>query len=227
MKDINDFIVYLNDNFVNKGGEFINNDHKAIWEKSYLPSQEKKAKEFNLDENTKKLAFNTLIDRGRLIKEIYEFFNCKDFCEIGTAEGYQHFIMADVISKIPNSKSISYSCDIRDVREKSLSKKYDAQTEFVLGTSKELAELITEKSTKLDLIWVDGDHRSGAVLKDLIRLARVQSKNCIWVFDDFNDRFGSYNELQFIASLGKSITLNMGITASGKPNTVLIVQGVI
>ena len=224
MKNLNDFILHLNNTISEKNGMFFCKNHKKIWELSYLPSQENKAKEFNLPEEIKTKAFNTLINRGRIIAELFEYFDFKTFCEVGTAEGYQHFIIADQLKK-NETKEKSYTCDIRDVRNKNLLKEYEDNCEFILGTSKELAKHINNKNKKIDLFWIDGDHRNGAVLKDVLRLTKVQSKNCIWVFDDFNKRFGSFNELQFLSLLENSVVINMGITASGQPNSILLIQG--
>jgi hypothetical protein len=62
-------------------------------------------------------------------------------------------------------------------------------------------------------------------LTDVIRLSKNQSKDSIWIFDDFNKRFGSYQELQFLASLSENYLITLGPTASGKPNNMLIVAG--
>ena len=59
------------------------------------------------------------------------------------------------------------------------------------------------------------------------RLAKVraQSKNAIWLFDDFNKRFGIYEEINFLSNFNQSHSLSLGPTASGKPNNMLILSG--
>jgi len=225
VRDIDAFFEKEDLTYLNNVTDFFYN-HENIWKTAYLPSQERKSLQFNLSEDLKSKAFSTLINRGRLILDLFKYFDCKNFCEVGTAEGYQSYLIADYL-KSEKIQGKSYSCDIRDVRNEKLKEEFQQQTCFVSGTSKEVSEKIIEDKNKIDLFWIDGDHRSGAVLKDLIRLAKVQAENCVWVFDDFDQRFGIYNELNFISTLGKSYKVPMGITASNNPNTILIVQGVI
>ena len=88
-----------------------------------------------------------------------------------------------------------------------------------------MSEKILSEGQKIDMFWIDGDHRSAAVINDVIRMAKTQSDNCIWVFDDFNERFGAYQELKWLSGFGPSHQLSLGPTASGKPNNMLIFQG--
>ena len=89
-----------------------------------------------------------------------------------------------------------------------------------------MPEKIIKDKNKIDLFWIDGSHDSGAVLQDVIRLARVQSDNCIWIFDDFNDRFGCYNELDYLSKFfSNAYKFDLGITGKKKKNSILIIQG--
>ena len=54
----------------------------------------------------------------------------------------------------------------------------------------------------------------------------VSSVELALAVDDFNERFGIHQELQWLSNFGPSHSLSLGPTASGKPNNMLIVQGV-
>lgn len=196
--------------------------HKTIWDVAYKPTQLKKSKESNLSPEQEALAFKTLIKRGIFVKELFSYFGYKNFAEVGTAEGYQFYVMANYLAT-NNIDGVSYSCDIRDVRTKEFVEKYNSV--FVPGNSKNMANQILKDQRKIDLFWIDGNHSKGAVLHDIIRLAKTQNHNCVWIFDDYNSRFGAYNEIKFISKFSTSYTIDMGITASGKPNSIMILQG--
>lgn len=220
MKSIQDFFEKTDFSYLNASQAFDKKDYQAIWEDVYLPSQQKKVFDNKLNESDKIKAFNGLSKRGYFLCQLYDFFECKNVAEVGTAEGFQFFSFCHHIGK----RGHIYSCDIRDVRNKKYAEKYNNNT-FVNGTSKEMSNKILDDKRNIDLFWIDGAHHNTAVLNDVIRLSKTQSENPIWVFDDFNERFGAFGELQFISKLSSSYTISLGPTASGKPNTTLIMQG--
>lgn len=223
MKSMNDFFESLDRDFLSNQNN-LEKEYRKIWEDVYLPSQRKKAIENSIEESVKLQAFNGLSKRGKLLCKIYDFFDCKNVAEVGTAEGFQFFTFCDHIKRSNKSGKV-YTCDIRDVRNKNYYEKYESVGRFTLGTSKEMSEAIKEEKEEIDLFWIDGAHHNSAVLSDVIRLTKVQSKNAIWIFDDFNERFGSYQELQFLASFCENYVFSLGPTASGKPNNMLILKG--
>ena len=79
----------------------------------------------------------------------------------------------------------------------------------------------------MDLFWIDGAHDHYSVVHDIMMLAKCSSKNAIWVFDDFDKRFGCYNDIRCaIAAADDHIILNLGQTASGNPNVIVIARGI-
>ena len=122
-------------------------------------------------------------------------------------------------------KGNCYTCDIRDVRHPKYTEEFNTNCFFTLGDSRLMSDAILEKNNKIDLFWIDGNHSVGGVLHDVIRLSKTQSTNCIWVFDDFNERFGAHNEIGFLSKFGKSVSFEMGITGSGSKNTIMILEG--
>jgi len=217
MKSIKNFIETFDHNNLS-----MKDDHELIWDIAYRPTQIIKSTTNNLTPEQQTLAFNTLIKRGIFIKELFSYFECKNFAEVGTAEGYQFYVMSNHQST-NKIDGVSYSCDIRDARSKDFVEKYNSV--FVHGNSKDMANRILQDERKIDLFWIDGNHSKGAVLYDVIRLSKTQNKNCVWVFDDYNRRFGAYNEIKFLSKFSESYNIDMGITASGMPNSIMILQG--
>tara|TARA_X000001382_G_C3174319_1_gene180578 strand:+ start:2534 stop:3211 length:678 start_codon:yes stop_codon:yes gene_type:complete len=223
MKNISEFFESINPDFLSVDSK-LEARYDKIWKDVYLPSQRKKIFENNISEDVKIQAFNGLSKRGKFLCDIYDYFKCKNIAEVGTAEGFQFFTFCDHIEQGKASGKV-YTCDVRDVRSKKYSEKYQKTGLFTLGTSKEMSEKIIDDKEEIDLFWIDGAHHNSAVLTDVIRLSKNQSKDAIWIFDDFNKRFGSYQELQFLASLSENYLITLGPTASGKPNNMLIVAG--
>ena len=223
MKDIDSFFENFDFTYLSVD-EQIEEPYSKLWNEIYKPSQEKKSRENALTQQQKLEAYNGLSKRGKFLCQIYDFFDCKNIAEVGTAEGYQFFTFCDHLKRNAQDAKV-YTCDIRDVRNKDYIGKYENIENFVLGTSKEMAEKIIDDQKSIDLFWIDGAHDTTAVLHDVIRLAKTQSRNPVWVFDDFNERFGIYQELQYLLKFGKSHSLSLGPTASGKPNDMLIVTG--
>tara|TARA_B100000035_G_C20893440_1_gene506050 strand:+ start:214 stop:879 length:666 start_codon:yes stop_codon:yes gene_type:complete len=217
-KSISNFFENTDFEYLNVGKE-IEEKYVKIWEDVYKPSQDKKIIENNIDEDTKNKAFNGLSKRGKFLCDLATFFDVKNIAEVGTAEGYQFYSFS------LNENFKVYTCDVRDVRNKDYKNKFK-NSDFTLGNSKEMSKKILEDNNEIDMFWIDGAHHGSAVLYDVIALAKTASKNAIWVFDDFNERFGAFNEINFIKSMGdESYVLSLGPTASGKPNNMLILRG--
>ena len=221
MKTIQDFLQKTDFSYLDISNTFDKKDYNDIWKDLYLPSQEKKAKENNLSEIEKNKAFNGLSKRGYFLCQLFDFFECKNIAEVGTAEGFQFYTFCHHLKQNGNV----YTCDIRDVRKKSYIEKYKNGT-FVNGTANEMSKVILGDNNKIDFFWIDGGHHNSAVLFDVIKLSKTQSSNAIWVFDDFNERFGAYNEIKFLSQIAEeSSVVSLGPTASGKKNTMLILRG--
>jgi len=223
MKTIEDFFKSYNFEYLSQASK-LEEPYVSLWNELYRPSQEKKIIENNVSEEVKLKAFNGLSKRGKFLCDIYDFFECKNIAEVGTAEGYQFFTFCNHIQKKETDCKV-YTCDIRDVRNNTYINKYGNIENFVAGTSKEMADKIISDENKIDLFWIDGAHTTSAVLYDVLRLAKTQSKNAIWLFDDFNKRFGIYEEINFLSNFNQSHSLSLGPTASGKPNNMLILSG--
>lgn len=228
---LGDYVKTIDSFFENNNFDYLEiensleEDYYKIWEDVYKSSQLKKSQEFQLSKEQEILAFNGISKRGKFLCQICEYFNVKNIAEVGTAEGFQFFTFSHFKQKNKIEGKV-YSCDIRDVRNKNYISKYD-NNYFVLGNSHELAKQIQKNNDKIDLFWIDGNHDSSAVLFDLIKLSKIQSSNAIWLFDDFDERFGSFNELNFIGKISEeSRVFSLGPTSSGNPNNVLIAKGI-
>ena len=56
--------------------------------------------------------------------------------------------------------------------------------EFVSGTSLELTALCASRNTMIDFAFIDGDHRSEAVMSDFVNVDKFASKNALILFHD-------------------------------------------
>ena len=78
----------------------------------------------------------------------------------------------------------------------------------------------------IDFFYIDGSHEKGHVMRDVLQLRRVQSDNCVWVFDDFDERFGAYEDIKYLLKFAKKYQIySVGKTASNKPNHQVIIYG--
>ena len=69
-------------------------------------------------------------------------------------------------------------------------------------------------------------NHAGAVLQDVENLKHLQSESPIWVFDDFDKRFGCYRDIKEICKKsGRFKIYRVGNAASGNPNHQVIVLG--
>ena len=119
-----------------------------------------------------------------------------------------------------------WSCDIRDVRHEKYVEEFDPETTFINGTSKELAEHIKGQDIAIDLFYIDASHDKGAVVRDVLNLRDSQSENPIWIFDDFDTRFGCYHDIERICQMKKNYKVySVGKTASGNVTHQVMIFG--
>ena len=192
-------------------------EYQVLWEDINLPVQTQKLNNsmiYDFDERSKILS--SLSKRGYYLTRIAETFNCKDIAEVGTAEGWQYF---NFCKYIKDSKGNTVStCDPRDVRNKKYLEVYDDKNfTYYNATSKEMSEAEGSK----DFFYIDGMHDENTVLLDVFNLQKNQSEESIpvWVFDDFDERFGCYKDIINICSNSCNFKVyRVGKTASGKPS---------
>lgn len=139
--------------------------------------------------------------------------------EVGTAQGLQSIVFAKTMPG-----SFVYTCDVKDDRVDVFSTCNNV--EFVLGNSRKLKEKIKEKSfEKLDFCWIDGSHDHYAVLEDFLSLLPHTHENTIWAFDDFDQRFGCFSDMNvLLRHFEEHVIVDMGLTASGNPNRIMLTR---
>jgi hypothetical protein len=201
-------------------------NYKKIWNDINLPIQENKLNANNIYDNEKRdEVLNGLAKRAFYLTRFADVFESKNIVEVGTAEGWQYYSFIEY-AKAKNSNIKVTSCDPRDVRNFNYLKKYldDNDFNFIDGTSMELSK----KVENVDFYYIDGSHDKGAILNDLLNLEKTQSKKKIpiWIFDDFDARFGSFEDLLRIIQACKAFKVyKVGITGSGNPNHQLLIKG--
>tara|TARA_R100000008_G_C3535479_1_gene141738 strand:- start:125 stop:817 length:693 start_codon:yes stop_codon:yes gene_type:complete len=191
-----------------------------IWKDISFQVQLKKAKTHGLTREQTRECLSKLWRRPYYLTLVAEAFGAKNIAEVGTAEGLQFYSFAEYVSE--NGGHV-WSCDIFDKRNKQYAKKYHEQTTFCLGTSKDLSEQISEK---IDLFYIDASHEKGAVLQDVQNLKNLQSESPVWIFDDFDVRFGCFEDIKSLCKQsGKFKVYRVGDAASGNPNHQVMISG--
>ena len=198
-------------------------DFKQLWKDINHETQLNKLDKNNiLKQNERDAILDGLSKRAYYLTRIAEVYNCKNIAEVGTAEGWQFYSFCKYAAECDGKV---FSCDPRDVRNKKYSKLFEEEKKvgtFVNATSKEMSQLCSD----VDLFYIDGMHERGSVLTDINNLQAVQTdKNIpIWIFDDFDVRFGCFQDIAQALSAGKRFKVwHVGKTASGYPSHQAIV----
>jgi hypothetical protein len=166
-----------------------------------------------------------LSKRAYYLTQIAQKFNAKNIVEIGTAQGWQFYSFAEYCQQ--NDGHV-WSCDIEDKHSKEHAKKYTDSATFIHGDSAKLADYIESLGVKIDMFYIDGSHEEGAVLADVKNLKKIQceDKTPVWVFDDYDDRFGCYNDIDKIAKMADQyMVYSPGKTASNNPTHQMLLLG--
>ncbi|MAH49632.1 hypothetical protein CMI37_27665 [Candidatus Pacearchaeota archaeon] len=204
----------------------MDDDYLHIWKDISFRVQLNKAKTHGLTREQTKKCLSQLWRRPYYLTLVAKAFGAKNIIEVGTAEGLQFYSFAEYASE--NGGHV-WSCDIVDKKNKEYANRYQDQTTFCLGTSKDLVTQIESEKFivgGIDLFYIDASHEKGAVLQDVNNLKHLQSDNPIWVFDDFDERFGCYEDIQALCKqVGRFKIYRVGNAASGNPNHQAIVFG--
>ena len=199
--------------------------YKNLWNEINLPIQLQKAAHYTLPEDEKKRVLDKLSKRAYYLTEIARRYGAKNIAEVGTAEGWQFYSFAEYCKDVGGSV---WSCDVVDKHSKTHAQRYNEVSNFVHGDSNMLAKKLENENVKIDLFYIDGSHEKGAVLKDVATLKRFQTTNQvpIWIFDDFDNRFGCYHDISLIANAAPQYYVySPGKTASNNPTHQLVVRG--
>jgi hypothetical protein len=201
--------------------------YMQMWKEISYDVQSQKAKNHNLSLQEKAECFKSLSRRPYYLAKLAEEFKVSNIAEVGTAEGLQFYSFAEYASNSYNwPPGHVWSCDIRDVRNRVYIEKYSNNSTFVPGTSAALAKELKKNDIKIDLFYIDADHRKGAIIHDVANLRKFQTENTIWIFDDFDKRFGCYEDIQMLCKVNKKFKIyRVGNAASGNPNHQVIIFG--
>ena len=153
-------------------------------------------------------------------------FGVKNIAEVGTAQGLQFYSFAKYIQDTAQDGHV-WSCDIKEWRDNEAYKQlYASETTFCFGTSATLGAQIASQNVEIDLFYVDADHRRGAVLQDVENLRHLQTDKTLWVFDDFDLRFGCYHDIMELCKRNQRFKIyRVGDAASGNPNHQVVIFG--
>jgi predicted O-methyltransferase YrrM len=196
-------------------------NYMELWNKINLPIQVQKANNYRLTEEHALKCFEGLHKRAFYLVKVAKFFNAKNILEVGTSQGWQYFSFAEYAKGV---KGHVWSCDIRDVRHQESIEKYDNNTTFHYGRSETLKDIVGDN--KIDMFYIDGAHDKLSVLRDVYNLQDVQADECVWVFDDFDHRFGCFDDIEKLCTYyNRCKVYNVGEAASGNPSHQAIIFG--
>jgi len=188
---------------------------------NYLKIFNKVALDIQKNKGCSELEISRLRKRPYFLANIAKENSCKSIAEVGTAQGLQFYSFAEYLSEIGGKV---FSCDIRDARNNEYKSKYPNTCDFTLGTSFELNSKILSTNEKIDMFFIDGGHDRSDVIRDIANLKQFQSDSPIWVFDDYDVRFGIYEEIRSIEDTSEfSVRINQA--SEERPNHMLIVWG--
>lgn len=189
-----------------------------LWESINLPIQTKKLDDTGITDKDLRLSIlEGLKKRAYYLTVIAKEYNCKNICEVGTAEGWQFFSFCEYVKD--KGSGMVVSCDPRDVRNELAKLKYEKYFKYIQGTSEDVKN--DENVPPIDMFYIDGLHDKDTVLRDVFNLSEKQCEEQIpvWVFDDFDTRFGCYQDIAKIISASEGFKVwYVGLTASGKPS---------
>jgi predicted O-methyltransferase YrrM len=136
--------------------------------------------EINLEKQIKKLSsrmspseVNKTIEQDRnrfiLLVSLANHYNLKNVFEVGTADGCQAFSFVKYFQHI-NAGHI-WTCDIENTINKSFYNREEVKQKciFIKSDSSIATNSVSEK---VDLFFIDGDHRRGAVVSDIKNLKK-------------------------------------------------------
>lgn len=200
-------------------------NYYKIWEEVSKPTQLKKAKNHKLSQSETESALSQLVVRPTYLCYIASIYGAKNIAEVGTAQGLQSYTFAEYL-RSNNIDGKVWTCDIVNARNAEYELKYSDLMVFCDGNSQKMTEIISSTNQKIDLFYIDGAHDKGDVIRDVFYLRQVQSENPVWIFDDYDDRFGCYKDITAIMKIAKKFKVySVGKTASGNPNHQVVVYG--
>lgn len=122
---------------------------------------------------------------AQLIHRIVHYFQPTQVLELGTSVGIS---TAYIASAIVNAKVISCegSESVATIAEQNFESLSLRNIEVVLGTFDETLPLLLDRIPKLDLVFVDGNHRREPTLRYFEQLKPNLHENSVLIFDDIH-----------------------------------------
>jgi len=197
--------------------------YENLWNDINLDIQNKKLDSSRIfEEEKRENILNTLKKRAFYLTRIAELHGVKKIVEVGTAEGWQFFSFGEYAKE---AGGVVYSCDPRNVRSEQHSKDYQDVCFYYQSTSKELGS--DTNVHDVEMFYIDGLHDENTVITDVVNLINTQSTSNapIWIFDDFDDRFGAFKDILQLLRFSNGFKIwNVGMTASGQPSHQVLVK---
>lgn len=163
------------------------------------------------------IARNTGIPKiyGELLFRMVDHYNCKQILELGTGLGISAMYLSAAAKHTGNFLSIEGDEQIAATARKNLAALKCRNAEVMIGSIQQLLPDALEQLAKVDLVFMDGDHRYDATLAYFNTILPYLHQHSIVVIDDIHWSEGmtqAWNELRKHPRVKLSIDLyRMGL----------------
>jgi len=197
-------------------------EYEKIWNDVNLEIQQKKLDENMIfEQGERQKILDKLMKRAYYLTCLASIYSCKNIAEVGTAQGWQYYSFCEYARSVSGKVS---SCDPRDVRNEECKDLYEEKEKigsYYKMTSKEMASNLKD----VDMFYIDGLHDENDVFDDVSNLISCQSASPIWVFDDFDTRFGCFKDIALLCQASRCFkVIDIGKVASGNESHQAIVK---
>lgn len=185
--------------------ENIQQEFQAL-KKSFLQSKDKikvtdlgaGSKKLNQEREVRRIARISGINRkyGALLYRLVRHYDCKNVLELGTSLGLGTYMLVSgkdnvkvtTIEGCPTTAAYAEKCFPKELKER---------TQFIVSSFEDYLQNEEEKPI-FDLVFIDGDHQSKHLYRQLELLEEHTHNNTLFVLDDIRwskDMLGAWNTL--------------------------------
>src|SRR5690554_390064 len=122
--------------------------------------------------------------RGGMLQRLIDYMNYNSVLELGTNLGLTTCVLASAKAK-PQIVSIEGSPELAEIAVKNL-EKLNLKAEIIVGSFKDNLDLALSRFTKLDMAYVDGNHRKQPTLEYFDTIADSMHNDSVIVVGDIH-----------------------------------------
>lgn len=122
--------------------------------------------------------------RAGMLQRLVDYMNYNSFLELGTNLGLTTCVLASAKAK-PQVVSIEGSPKLAEIAVKNL-EKLNLKAEIIVGSFKDNLDLALSRFEKLDMAYIDGNHRKQPTLEYFDTIAATMHNNSVIVVGDIH-----------------------------------------